>query len=115
MPSRPSYSNLTRAGPSLGHNGSLLRAHGKLDIGRRRRRVMNDVGRDPDIGFPVSRQHRVAAVCVACAAREVAAVYVDLDTAACAKRMMDVAEIDAQRINLARHQRLSPGYRVAIH
>ncbi len=59
--------------------------HRKLDEGRRRRAVMDRVGGDADRRFAILGQHRVAAVGVAGAAREVAAGDVDLDPAAGAK------------------------------
>ena len=65
---------------------------------------------------PIVRQHRVAAVGVACAAREVAAGHVDFDAAAGPKRVVDVAEADGQPLDRRPEQAAcgSPD-RVAIH
>jgi hypothetical protein len=64
--------------------------------------VVNGVGGDANVGFAVTRQHRMAAVGVAGAARKVAAGHVDLDLMAGAERVTDVAEIDRQPFHAIR-------------
>ena len=77
--------------------------------------VVHGVGRDPDRVVAVPRQHRVAAVGVAGAAREVAAGHIDFDAAAGPERMADVAEADRHLIDAARFERQRPGRRIAVH
>ena len=61
--------------------------------------MVNGVCGDPDGAFTLLGEHGIAAVGVARAAREVAAGNVDLDPAAGAKGVADVAEIDDERID----------------
>ena len=70
--------------------------------------MVDRVGGDPDGGFAVLGEHGIAAIGVARAAREVAAGDVDLDPAAGAKRVADIAEIDDQRIDSSRLQMCAP-------
>ena len=77
--------------------------------------MVDRVAGDADVGLAVVRQHRVAAIGVAGAAREIAAGHIDLDPAAGAESVVDVAESDGQRLDPSGRQRLRPGRRVAVH
>ena len=61
--------------------------------------MMNRVRGHPDVCFSVIGDDRVAAVGVAGVAREVAAGYIDFDLPAGAECVVNIAEIDCQRIN----------------
>ena len=61
--------------------------------------MIDGVGGDPDGVLTVHGEHGIAAVDVARAAREIATGDVDLDAAARAECVADVAEIDDETID----------------
>ena len=69
--------------------------------------MVHAVAGDADIGLAIMRQHRVAAIGIAGAAREVAAGDVDFDAAAGGEGVVGVAETDRHRIDPIRVQRLA--------
>ena len=73
------------------------------------------IGGDMDVRRRVVCQYHVAAVGVADTARKIAAGDIHLQAAAGGKGMMDIAEMNRQRIDLVRRQVLRSDGSVAIH
>src|SRR5262249_11832508 len=89
--------------------------HQHLNERWRRVVMVHGIGGDTDIGVAVVGQDRMAAVRVTGAAWEVAAGHVHLETVAGTERVMDIAQVNCQAIDVIRPQRLWLGRRIPVH